>query len=237
MYPDIIPPLGLRISRSVSFLIQVFWNINGKIAEKSHISQTKRYWAVRFRENNCNPWVYSDIPNIRLRISSFINFVFYLSLFKQIKRNHKNAIPREPKRLEHSHLDTRLATPGFNLTAPHYKVENFKFGYLIFYEKKIEKNVKSQKPKGFIQSLLKGRFATPIDNWQDPALGLRIWSSLSFSISNFLVKKNEKKKKKHKNAISRKPKCFEQSYLDSRYATPECTPVAPHYKVEKILSS
>ena len=45
----------------------------------------------------------------------------------------------------------------------------------------------------------------------------------------------EKKKKKIiKNAISRKPKRFEQSYLDSKIATPECTLAATHYKVEKI---
>ena len=44
----------------------------------------------------------------------------------------------------------------------------------------------------------------------------------------------EKKEKIIKNAISRKPTRFEQSYLDSRFATPECTLAATHYKVEKI---
>ena len=37
-----------------------------------------------------------------------------------------------------------------------------------------------------------------------------------------------------KNANSRKPKEFEQSYLDSRFVTPGCTLTATHYKVEKF---
>ena len=41
-------------------------------------------------------------------------------------------------------------------------------------------------------------------------------------------------KKSKKNAISRKPEGFEQSLLDSRFATPEHTLKAPHYRVQKF---
>ena len=51
------------------------------------------------------------------------------------------------------------------------------------------------------------------------------------------MKKKKKKKKNEKiikNATSRKPKGFEQSYLDARFATPECTLTVPHDRVEKL---
>ena len=41
-------------------------------------------------------------------------------------------------------------------------------------------------------------------------------------------------KKDLKNAISRAIKGFEQSYHDSRFATPDCTLTAPHNRVEKL---
>ena len=41
-------------------------------------------------------------------------------------------------------------------------------------------------------------------------------------------------KKDLKNAISRAIKGFEQSYLNARFATPECTLKAPHNRVEKL---
>ena len=44
----------------------------------------------------------------------------------------------------------------------------------------------------------------------------------------------KKKEKITKNAISRKPKEFEQSHLDARFATPEYTLTAPYYRVEKL---
>ena len=37
-----------------------------------------------------------------------------------------------------------------------------------------------------------------------------------------------------KNAISRTLEGFEQSYLEARFATPECTLIEPHYMVGKF---
>ena len=42
------------------------------------------------------------------------------------------------------------------------------------------------------------------------------------------------KKKNTKNAISRKPKEFEQSQLNARFATPEYSLTASHYRIEKF---
>ena len=66
-------------------------------------------------------------------------------------------------------------------------------------------------------------------NLENPALGSRISSYVTFLISIFF-----EEKKNNKNAMSRKAKGLEQSYLDIRIASPECTLIAPHYRVEKF---
>ena len=96
--------------------------------------------------------------------------------------------------------------------------------------KKIIKNAISRKPKRFEQSYLDARFATPEFTLTAPHYRVeKLKFGLFFFISNFF-----EKKKIIKNAISRKPKGFEQSYLDSRFATSDCTPIAPHFRVKKF---
>ena len=82
------------------------------------------------------------------------------------KKNHKNTFSREPKGFEQSNLDSRFATPGCILTAPHDRVEN---------------------------------------------------EVRSFFLYLFFDQKNE--------------------IIEYAFATPDCTLTSPHYKVEKVKFS
>ena len=54
----------------------------------------------------------------------------------------KNAISREPEGFEQSNFDASFANLECTLTAIHYKIENFKLGFQVFFEKKIKNNKK-----------------------------------------------------------------------------------------------
>ena len=87
----------------------------------------------------------------------------------------------------------------------------------------------SRKPKGFKQSYLDARFSTP-----ECTLTATQYKVENFKFGSIFLYLIFFEKKIIKNAISRKPKEFEQSYHDSRFATPDCTLTAPHNRVEKL---
>ena len=97
--------------------------------------------------------------------------------------------------------------------------------------KKIIKNANSRKTKELEQSYLDSRFATPGCTLTVSHFRVEKLKFGFFSISKIFEKNYEKI---IKNAISRKPKGLEQSYLDSRFATSECNLTASHDRVEKL---
>ena len=75
-----------------------------------------------------------------------------------------------------------------------------------------------------------------IVSWKHPTIRLWNSNSVNFCIQfSLYLKFLKKKKEKITNAISPKPKEFEQSHLDARFSTSDFTLTAPHYRVDKLM--
>ena len=96
-------------------------------------------------------------------------------------------------------------------------------------EKKTEKLIKkaiSRKPYGFEQACLDGIFAAQECTPKGPHCRVE---KIKFGPFFYLIFFEKKKRKIIKNAVSRKPKRFEQSYFDARFAALERALIGPQY--------
>ena len=121
--------------------ISNFWNINQfkfsekflKNHKKRHISKTITIWAVILGGKIRNPGEYPD--STQLQGKEFQNFKpnyikFFVNFFE---KTTKNVISRKNYKDLSSHvLEARFATHESTLTAPNYRVGNFKFHKLFW---------------------------------------------------------------------------------------------------------
>ena len=186
------------------------------------------------------PW---QQPSKRLRNSSSVSFLISKLFGKKTKisqktqflENQKNlSSPNSTPDLQFLNIAWQHPTIGLRNWSSNFLYLRFfisKFFFLII--KKLCKKRPISKTKKVSAVILRLQIcklwfysdSTPVYCWE---IEVRL---IFFTSKIFEKKKNEKI---IKNAISRKPKRFEQSNLDSRFATPKCTLTAPHYRVEKL---
>ena len=102
--------------------------------------------------------MYSDSTQLHKEFEIFKSFLIF------IRKKTKNVISQKLQGIEQLYLEASFVTPESTLTAPNYKVKNFKFGknnsiFLKLFEK-IAKNVMTRTLQGFEQSYFEVRFAT-----------------------------------------------------------------------------